>query len=149
MSQTLDLGPVEYMVIDFPGNRFDGSIAPALADLVDRGVVRILDLVFVKKDPDGSVTSFEYDELEEGEPFAAIDGDADGMLSEQDVLELAETIPDNSSALFVVWEDLWAADLSRSIRSAGGELVGGGRIPHQLLTDAVEAADAAKEGASS
>jgi hypothetical protein len=149
MTQALDLGPVEYMVIDFPGNRFNGDIAPAIAELVDRGMVRILDLVFVKKDSDGSITSFEYDELEEGEPFAAIDGEADGMLSDEDVLELAETIPDNSSALFVVWEDLWAADLSRAIRSSGGELVGGGRIPYQLLQEVVEATGSAVEGAQS
>jgi hypothetical protein len=149
MNHVRDLGPVEYMVIDFPGNRFTGDIAPAIADLVDRGVVRILDLVFVKKGADGSVTSFEYDELEEGEPFAAIDGEADGMLSEEDVRELAGTIPVDSSALFVVWEDLWASDLSRAIRSAGGELVGGGRIPSHLLSEAVEAAEAAKEGVPS
>jgi hypothetical protein len=149
MNQALDLGPVEYMVIDFPGNRFNGDIAPAIADLVDQGVVRILDLVLVKKGPDGSITSFEYDELEEGEAFAAIDGEADGMLSEEDVFELAETIPDSSSALFVVWEDLWAADLSRAIRSAGGELATGGRIPHQLVQQAVEAVDTLKEGAPS
>lgn len=149
MNQALDIGPVEYMVIDFPGNRFNGDIAPAIADLVDRGVARILDLVFVKKGSDGSVTSFEYDELEDGGPFAAIDGDADGMLSEQDVLELAETIPDDSSALFVVWEDLWASDLSRAIRAAGGELVSGGRIPYQSIQEAIDNAAGVQEGALS
>ena len=131
-----ELAPVEYIVIDFPGNRFTGEIAPAIASLVDRGVVRILDLVFVKKNEDGTVTSFEFDQLDEVEAFAATDGDAEGVLSDSDVSELAATIPENSSALFVVWEDLWAADLGRAVRGAGGELLSGSRIPYQVV-DAV------------
>lgn len=130
-----ELAPVEYMVIDFPGNRFTGDIAPAIAELVDRGVVRILDLVFVKKNEDGSVTSFEFDQLDEVEAFAAIDGDAEGMLSDSDVGDLAAAIPANSSALFVVWEDLWAAELGRAVRAAGGELLSGARIPYQVVDE--------------
>jgi len=130
-----ELAPVEYVVIDFPGNRFTGEIAPAIASLVDRGVVRILDLVFVKKNEDGSVTSFEFDQLDEVEAFAAIDGEAEGVLSDSDVSDLAATIPENSSALFVVWEDLWAADLGRAVRAAGGELLSGARIPYQVVDE--------------
>jgi uncharacterized membrane protein len=133
-----DLAPVEYIVIDFPGNRFDGTIVPALADLVERRVVRILDLVFVKKDDDGTVESFEFDQLAEIEGFAAIEGDAGDLLSDDDVLGLAEAIPAGSSALFIVWEDLWAADLGRAIRRVGGEVTDGGRIPHQQITDIFE-----------
>ena len=138
--------PVEYMVIDFPGNRFTGDIAPAIADLVDRGVVRILDLVFVKKNEDGSVTSFEFDQLEEVEAFAAIDGDAEGLLSDSDVGDLAATIPENSSALFVVWEDVWAAELGRAVRAAGGELLSGGRIPYQVVDEALAGISAKEIG---
>jgi len=130
-----ELAPVEYVVIDFPGNRFTGEIAPAIASLVDRGVVRILDLVFVKKNEDGSVTSFEFDQLDEVEAFAAIDGEAEGVLSDSDVSDLAATIPENSSALFVVWEDLWAADLGRAVRAAGGEVLSGARIPYQVVDE--------------
>lgn len=130
-----ELGPVEYIVIDFPGNKFNGEIAPAIADLVSSGTVRIIDLVFVKKDADGSVTAFEYDELDEGSAFADIEGDADGALSEEDVLSLADGIPADSSALVILWEDLWAADLSRAIRESGGVLVDGGRIPHELIQE--------------
>src|SRR5262245_36045372 len=129
------LGPVEYIVIDFPGNRFTGAIAPAIADLVQRGVVRILDLVFVKKDAEGDVISFEFDQLDEVSEFASIDGDAGGLMNEDDVLELAETIPADSSALFILWEDLWAAELGRAVREAGGQLVTGGRIPYQLVDE--------------
>ena len=132
-----DLAPVEYIVIDFPGNRFDGSIVPALVDLVDKRTVRILDLVFVKKDDDGNVLSFEFDQLDELGDLAALDGDAGDVLSDDDVLALADDIPPGSSALFIVWEDLWAADLGRAVRNAGGEVLIGGRLPHQVVTDIV------------
>ncbi len=132
-----NLAPVEYIVIDFPGNRFDGSIVPALVDLVDKRTVRILDLVFVKKDDDGSVDCFEFDQLDELGDFGALDGDAGDVLSDDDVLALADDIPPGSSALFIVWEDLWAADLGRAVRNAGGEVLIGGRVPHQVVTDII------------
>lgn len=132
-----NLAPVEYIVIDFPGNRFDGSIVPALVDLVDKRTVRILDLVFVKKDNDGSVDCFEFDQLDELGDFGALDGDAGDVLSDDDVLALADDIPPGSSALFIVWEDLWAADLGRAVRNAGGEVLIGGRVPHQVVTDII------------
>jgi uncharacterized membrane protein len=130
-----ELAPVEYIVIAFPGNRFDGSIAPALVDLVERRTVRILDLVFVQKNDDGTIVSFEFDQLDELADFAAIEGDAGDFLSEDDVLELASSIPEGSSALFVVWEDLWAAGLGRAVRDAGGEVLVGGRIPHGIVAE--------------
>ena len=139
-----ELAPVEYIVVDFPGNRFTGEIVPALADLVDRRIVRILDLVFVKKAGDGTITSFEFDQLDELGDFAGLDGDAGDVLSDDDVLELAASIPAGSSALFIVWEDLWAADLARAIRSAGGEVVDGGRIPYDVIRD-VFSSDEAQE----
>lgn len=132
-----NLAPVEYIVIDFPGNRFDGSIVPALVDLVDKRTVRILDLVFVKKDDAGSVDCFEFDQLDELGDFGALDGDAGDVLSDDDVLALADDIPPGSSALFIVWEDLWAADLGRAVRNAGGEVLIGGRVPHQVVTDII------------
>jgi uncharacterized membrane protein len=135
------LAPVEYIVIDFPGNRFDGSIAPALADLVERGVVRILDLVFVQKDADGNVLSFEFDQLDELADYADLDGEAGDVLGEEDILSIAESIPADSSALFIVWEDLWAGDLARAIRQAGGEVVAGSRLPHDVITDIISARD--------
>lgn len=139
----MDPGPVEYIVIEFPGNRFNGDIAPAIADLVERDVVRILDLVFVKKDADGSVTSFEYDELDETAGFATIDGDADGLLGEDDVAEIAAGLAPESSALFILWEDLWARELGQAVWAAGGELVTGGRLGRNLVLEAFAAADTA------
>jgi uncharacterized membrane protein len=133
----MQLAPVEYVIIEFPGNRFTGEIAPAIADLVARGLVRILDLVFVKKDADGAVTLFEFDELEEALEFAAIDGDADGLISVDDVQLLAAALAPESSALFVLWEGLWADELGRAVRAAGGELVAGGRIAHDVVAESL------------
>lgn len=133
----MDLAPVEYVVIEFPGNQFRGDIAPAIGELVEQGLVHILDLIFVKKDADGSVTSFEYDDIEAGAAYAEIEGEADGAMSEEDVQLIADDLPPDCSALVVVFEDLWARRLGHAVRAAGGELVAGGRIPHALLTAAL------------
>ncbi len=134
------IGPVEYVLIEFPGNQFTGEIAPALADLVDSGLVRILDLVFVIKDADGNVASFEYDEREDLAALADIDGSADGVLSEEDLELVAETLEPDTSVLMIVWEDRWAAPLAQAIRAAGGVLRGGERIPHEIVEAALEGA---------
>jgi uncharacterized membrane protein len=134
----VEVGPVEYVVIEFPGDRFDASIARAIARLVDDGVVRILDLVLVRKDEAGAVRTFEYDELAE---LTALGGDAEGMLSEGDVADLAEDLAPGSAALFITWEDLWAVDLGRAVLGAGGQLVAGGRIPNAVVMDALAALD--------
>jgi len=127
------LGPVEYVVIRFPGNRFSGEIAPAIGDLVERGTVHILDLVFIKKDADGTVGWFEFDELEEGALFVEIEGESDGIVGHDDIAAIAGDLEPDSSALFILWEDLWAADLARAVLDAGGELVAGARIPHAVV----------------
>lgn len=128
----VDIGPVEYVVIEFPGNQFNGEVAPALARLVESGTVRIIDLVFVIKDDDGNVTSLEYDDLDD-EVLAGIDGEADGLLSEEDIAELSEDLAPNSSALLILFEDLWALEFGKAVRDSGGELVSGGRIPRELI----------------
>jgi hypothetical protein len=138
----MPLAPVEYIVIDFPGNRFNGEIAPAIADLVEAGTIRIIDLVFVKKDADGSVTYFEFDDLEETATFAHIDAQVDGVMSDEDIASIAASVLPDHSALLIVWEDLWAAQLGQALRDAGGELVAGGRIPHADVEAALADLDA-------
>ncbi len=129
----MTIGPVEYIIIQFPGNQFKGEIAPALADLIESKTVRIVDLVFILKDADGNVVWDEYDAGENGDGFgfAHLDGEA-GLLNEDDILTAAEVMDPNSSAALLVWEDLWAAPFAAAIRNAGGELIAGGRIPHEL-----------------
>lgn len=133
------IGPVEYVLIGFPENKFTGGIAPALADLVDSGLVHIIDLVFVSKDEDGNVFSFEYDELAETAAYGEIDGDADGFLSDDDIVAAAADLDNNSSALLIVWEDVWAARLGREIIESGGQLISGQRIPHQVVQEVLDA----------
>ena len=111
----MTIGPIEYIVVGFPGNQFNGEIAPALADLIDSDTIRILDLVFISKDADGDVTAFEYDELEELAAFGDLDGEVGGLL---------------------IWEDSWAIPFVEAMRSSGGVLLEGGRIPHDLAEEA-------------
>ena len=129
----MTIGPVEYIIIQFPGNQFKGEIAPALADLIESKTVRIIDLVFILKDELGNVVWDEYDAGENGDGFgfAHLDGEA-GLLNEDDILTAAEVMDPDSSAALLVWEDLWAAPFAAAIRNAGGELIAGGRIPHEL-----------------
>ena len=136
----MPLAPVEFLVISFPGNRFNGKVAPALADLVERGTVRILDLVFIKKDADGTFTAIEFDDLEEAAGIADIDGEAGGLLNEEDIEIAAETLAADSSALFILFEDLWAAEFARAVLDSGGELVVGERVPHAVVEAALAAA---------
>jgi uncharacterized membrane protein len=135
----VDIGPVEYVVIGFPGNRFKGEIVPAIAELVDNDIVHIIDVAFVKKDADGTVTAFEYDDLDDVLEFgfADVDAEAGGVLNDEDLRLAAETLEPNSSAALIVWEHRWAARVARAIRDAGGRIVAGERIPHEIVEGAL------------
>jgi hypothetical protein len=132
----MTIGPIEYIIVGFPGNQFTGQIAPALADLIDNDTIRILDLVFISKDPDGDVTAFEYDELEELAAFGDLDGEVGGLIGPDDIAHAAEGLEPNSSAALLIWEDTWAVPLVEAMRGAGGVLLEGGRIPHDLAEEA-------------
>ena len=137
----MEPGPVEYAVIAFPGSEFSGRIAPALADLTDRGVIRLIDLTFVQKQDDGTVVTLELDALPKTHVAAydALDGEVSGLLSEQDVAELAEQVPPGSSAALLVWEDRWAQPLAAAVRESGGELVDRQTIPYRIVANAMRA----------
>lgn len=133
-----EIGPVEYAVIAFPGNRFSGEIAPALAELIEAGTIRIIDLAFVGKDADGNVLSFEMTDLEE-DVRRALEGagvDPSGLLNEDDLNAAAEELEPNSSALLVVWEDVWATKLAEAVRNADGVILDFERIPHDVVVEA-------------
>jgi Family of unknown function (DUF6325) len=133
------MGPVEYVVIAFPGNRFKGEIVPAVAELVDNGLVRILDVAFIKKDAAGNATMFEYDALDDVLTFgfADVDGEAGGVLNDEDLELAAEALEPDSSAALIVWEHRWAARVGQAIRDAGGRIVAGERIPPQIVEQAL------------
>jgi hypothetical protein len=142
------LGPVDWIVVAFPGTDFGkGQVAPVLKDYVDRGLIRVLDTLFLIKQDDGTVEPFELSDFGEGElgDFRALETDLEMVLSEQDVLDLAETMDPGTSAVLLVWENVWAAPFGSTVRHAGGQLVASGRIPAQAVLAAIEAD--AEEGA--
>ena len=131
-------GPAEYVIIRFPGKEFTGVIVPELGRLVDAGLIRIIDLVFISIDSDGDQSIAEFDELEDVTVFAAIEGEVGGVISAADIEHAATGVEPGWSVLLVVWEDLWAQPLAAAIRDCGGVLVEGARIPVDMY-DAVEA----------
>ncbi|HEY3142943.1 MAG TPA: DUF6325 family protein [Acidimicrobiales bacterium] len=138
-----ELGPVDWMVIEFPGSEFNGRIAPALTDLVERDLIRVLDLLVLRKDADSSVEAFELADLDTTEIGAlrAFEGQVAMLLSKDDVHAVAEALEPGSTAALVVWENTWAAPFGAAVRHSGGQLVGGGRIPVQSILAAIEADD--------
>ena len=138
----MTVGPVEYLVLGFPGNQFTGAIAPALADLTKSGTIRILDLVFIAKDADGEVVAVELEEHSESEAFMALEGEIGGLLSQDDIEHAAEELEPGSSAALIIWEDVWAVPLADALRDAGGALIEGGRVPHDLIELALAQANA-------
>lgn len=145
------LGPVDWIVVEFPGSRFDGTIFPILLDLEAQGTIRVLDLVVLKKDAEGTLEAFELSDLEDSEIGGLRDAERQlaTLLSEEDVLNVANAIEPGSAAALLVWENTWAAPFASAVRKAGGQLVASGRIPVQALLAALEAdtADEAEEGA--
>lgn len=143
-----DLGPVDWLVIEFPTENYgDGTLAPILADYVDRGLIRLLDLMFLQKDADGTLEFAELEDVGDGPLKDLRDAETElaMLLSEDDVLDLAVTIEPGHSGALLVWENLWAAPFGAAVRHAGGELVASGRIPVQAMLAALEAD--AEEGA--
>lgn len=133
----MSIGPVEYLLIGFPGNKFTGEIAPALGRLIGNGTVRIIDLVFVSKDAYGNVATFEFDQLEELAPFAKLQGEAGGLLSQNDIDYAAGALEPNSSAALIIWEDTWATELAEAIRNADGVVLEGARVPRDIIEQAM------------
>ena len=138
-----ELGPVDWIVVEFPGSRFNGEIAPALLDLVDRGLVRVLDLLILKTDADGAIEAFELSDLDDSEigELRTHEAELAMLLSEEDVTAVAAAIEPGSSAAVLVWENTWAAPFGSAVRRSGGQLVASGRIPIQALLAAVELED--------
>jgi len=139
-----EMGPIDYLVIEFPGSRMSGEGLPLLVDLVNRGVIRILDLVFIRKLPDGTVARLELTSGQAGggADLSVFVGASSGLLDPGDIHAVAEVIQPGSTAGVLVYENRWAAPLATALRRGGAQLVGGGRIPVQALLAALEAAEA-------
>ncbi len=140
----MPIGPVEYLVVAFPGNRFNGQIVPALQELVDTGIIHIIDLLFIKKDAAGNLLVVELEQLdpEERALFDSVDGEIDELLNMEDIELAAAALPPNSSAGLLVWEHVWAARFAAAVRAANGQVLANERIPHAVVEAALAASQA-------
>lgn len=144
MTDDLDaMGPIDYLVVEFPGNRMTGEGMPLLVDLVDRGIIRILDLVFIRKDLDGSVSGMTLADVDgDGAlDLAVFAGSSSGLLGPEDITDAGAVLEPGTSAGMLVYENVWAAPFAAALRRGGGRLVAGGRIPVQAVLAALDAVD--------
>ncbi len=139
-----EMGPIDYLVMEFPGDRMTGESLPLLVDLVARDIIRILDLVFVRKAPDGSVISMTTAELEKDEDLdlTVFDGAGSGLVDDSDIAAAGRVLEPGRIAVIVVYENSWASPLVGALRRSGAQVVAGGRITVEVLLGALEAAEA-------
>ncbi|HSF60202.1 MAG TPA: DUF6325 family protein [Gaiellaceae bacterium] len=135
-----EIGPVDYAIIAFPGNRFRGEIAPAIADLVEDGTIRIIDIAFVGKDDAGNAVAMELTELDPDVQagLEKVGIEVGGLFNEDDLMDAAESLEPNSSAALLVWENVWARNVTQKMRDAGGVLLAFERLPHDVVQAARE-----------
>jgi len=141
-----ELGPIDVVVIAYPaGAPMTGEAVPLLMDLVERGIIRVLDAMFVMKNEDGTFSGFEAKDLDGKDvgDFAVFEGASSGLLGEEDVATAAEAVEPGSAAVMIVYENRWAGPFAAAVRRNGGVVVANHRIPAQDLVDALDAAEAA------
>jgi hypothetical protein len=143
MDETVEMGPIDYILVEWPGRQPNGEVAPHLVDLVDRGLIRILDLALIAKDEDGSVAGIELEDLgDDGMELSVFAGASSGLISDEDIGEAASALEPGTSAALLVFENTWAAPFATAVRRSGGQLVASGRIPVQAIEAALDAAEA-------
>ena len=145
-----ELGPVDYLVVEFPAgaSNFTGEMAEELLKLVDAGMIRVIDVLILTKNGDGSVDAIELEDLDDLGEFQRIEAELAEMLAEEDVEHLAAAMDPGSTAGVLIWENLWAAPFASAARRAGGQLIANGRIPAQAIIAAVQADEAAEAAAA-
>jgi hypothetical protein len=140
---SMSIGPVEYIAIAFPGNKFSGEIVPAIKELQDSGTIRVLDLVIISKDADGAITAVELSEAspEEQATLAALGVQGRNLLGQEDIEDIGSALDLNSTAALMIWENVWAERFAKSLRNADGVLIANGRIPavvvEEIMAEAV------------
>jgi hypothetical protein len=140
MSEELDeMGPVDYVLVEWSGKQPTGEALPHLVDLVEGGIIRILDMAFITKDEDGTVAGVEIADLGDRiEEVSIFEGASSGILSEEDTQEAAQALEPGTSAALLVYENTWAAPFAAAVRRSGGQLVAGGRIPVDAIIAALD-----------
>lgn len=133
----IPVGPVELLVAKFPGNKFTGELAPELTRLVESGLINVIDLVFIHKDPDGVTHIIELGDLPEDEaaPYSQFASDHEDVFGDDDFLRFAALLEPNSSAGLLIFENAWAATFAQGLRNAGAEVILNERIPHAVIED--------------
>jgi Family of unknown function (DUF6325) len=142
-SETEAMGPISYLVVEFPGNKMTGEGFPLLVDLVDRGIIRILDLVFVTRDTDGSVRAIDLRDIDhDGQvDLTVFEGASSGLLDESDLADAAPVIEPGSSAGILIFENRWATQFTQALRRGGAQLVAAGYIPQDDVAASLDATD--------
>ena len=135
-----EMGPVDYVVLEWPGRQPKGDVAPMILELVDRGIIRILDVALMVKGDDGSVAAIDLGEIGgDSAGFSEFQGASSGLLTQDDLEEAAQALEPGTSAAVLVWENRWAAPVAVAIRKSGGQLVASGRIEIQAILAALDA----------
>jgi uncharacterized protein YndB with AHSA1/START domain len=138
-----EMGPIDYIVLEWPAQQPTGEVGPMILDLVDRGIIRILDVAFLAKGTDGSVAALDLGALNgDGAGFEEFEGASSGLLGEDDLAEAAAALAPGTSAAVLVWENRWAAPIAVALRRSGGQLVASGRIPVQAILASLDAVEA-------
>ena len=143
------LGPVDYLIVEFPAgaSNFTGEMADELLALVDAGTIRVIDVLILTKNEDGTVDAMELSDIEELGPLQAVEAQLAELLAAEDVEHLAAAMDPGSTAGVLIWENLWAAPFASAARRSGGQLIANGRIPIQAIIASIEADEArATEG---
>ncbi len=143
MPQLDEMGPIDYILVEWPGRQPNGEVAPHLIDLVDRGLIRILDLTFIEKTEDGTIRGLEIADVGgEVAELAVFEGAPSGLLSDEDIDEAGGAMEPGTAAALLVFENTWAAPFATAVRRSGGQLAASGRIPVQAVLAALDAAEA-------
>ena len=144
----MSLGPIEVLMLRFPGNQFRGEIAPALADLIDNGTIRVIDLLFAIKDEEGSLDVLELSDMEgDLSVFKPMTSELADALTEEDARALASSLPNNSSAAIMLFENTWAKAFADAVVRASGEVVLNERIPRAAVDELIAASSASSQPA--
>ncbi len=140
-----ELGPVDYLIVEFPAGKsnFTGDMARELVKLSDAGTIRVIDILILTKDADGTVSAAELSDVDELGPLQQIEAQLAELLAEEDVVNLAAAMEPGSTAGVLIWENLWAAPFASAARRSGGQLIANGRIPIQAIIASIEADEAA------
>ena len=137
-----EMGPIDYIVLEWPAQQPTGEVGPMIIDLVDRGIIRILDIAFMAKGEDGSVAALDLGGLNGGgQGFEEFEGASSGLLGQDDLEEAASVLEPGTSAAILVWENRWAAPVAVALRKSGGQLVASGRIPVQAILASLDAVE--------